>query len=210
MSAPTEAAPAEGAKKKSKLPLIIIAVVVLAAVGGGGFFFMRKSAAAETEGGEKAEKSEKSAASKKKSKASEDEEEEEESDDSEAEAKPADGAKKKSPSLKLPDDSKVAQVVELQPFVVNLADSNASRYLRISVSVGMAGAEGGEEAKPDALLTTRIRNAMLAVLTTKTSDDVLTVEGKTQLRKELLKAAQKAADEADVEAIYITEFIVQM
>lgn len=209
MSAPTEApaAGAEGAKKKSKLPLIIIAVVVLAAVGGGGFFFMRKSAAAGEEGAEKSEKTDKS---KKKAKA-EDEDEEEEADAEDAEEKPKDGAeKKKAPSLKLPDDSKVKEVVELQPFVVNLADATASRYLRVSVSVGMGGEGGGEEAKPDALLTTRIRNAMLAVLTTKTSDDVLTVEGKTQLRKELLKAAQKAADEADVEAIYITEFIVQM
>ena len=51
---------------------------------------------------------------------------------------------------------------------------------------------------------------MLAVLTTKKSEDVLSVEGKTKLRKELLEAAQAASEEPHVEAIYITDFIVQL
>jgi flagellar FliL protein len=66
------------------------------------------------------------------------------------------------------------------------------------------------EEKPGTLFTTRIRNAMLALLTTKTSEDVLTVEGKAKLRKELLRAARAASEEPKVEAIYITEFIVQL
>ncbi len=51
---------------------------------------------------------------------------------------------------------------------------------------------------------------MLAVLSVKKSDDVLTVDGKSKLRKELLEAAQSASDEGKVEAIYITDFIVQL
>ena len=55
-----------------------------------------------------------------------------------------------------------------------------------------------------------IPNAMLAVIADKKSEDVLTVEGKAKLRKELLKAAQAASEEPHVRAIYITDFIVQL
>lgn len=51
---------------------------------------------------------------------------------------------------------------------------------------------------------------MLAVLAQKKSDDVLSAEGKVKLRKELLKAAQAVSTEPEVEAIYITDFIVQL
>ena len=41
--------------------------------------------------------------------------------------------------------------------------------MRLTVNVGIGGEEGGKEAKPDPLFTTRIRNAMLAVLTSNAS-----------------------------------------
>jgi flagellar FliL protein len=176
--------------KKSRKSLIIMLIVVLllAGGGGGGFFYLRSSGA-NAKSPEKA----------KKVRVKDDEE----SDD---EAKPS--KKSKENNLDLPDDSAVKQVIELQPFVVNLADKNEARYLRLTVSIGLGAAKDGE--KPDPLFTTRARNAMLAVLTAKTSDDVLTAEGKAKLRKELLKAAQSAIEEPHIEAIYITDFIVQL
>ncbi len=212
MSTPTEQTPpaagdAAAPKKSSKMLLIVVAVVVLAAVGGG-FVFLRKGEAAPEE-------------KKSSKKASHDEADDEEAADEEAstddeepktekaeKSEHAEEAKTKPVKLSLPDDSKVKQVVELQPFVVNLADPAAARYLRVTISIGTA--EEGEESKPDPLFVTRVRNAMLAVLTTKTSEEVLTIEGKAALRKQLLAAAKKASEEPEVAAVYITEFIVQM
>ena len=91
---------------------------------------------------------------------------------------------------------------------MNLADTEQARYLRMSVSLGIGEGEGSE--KPEQLFMTRVRNAMLAVLSDKNSEEILSVEGKTKLRKDLLKAAQAAADEPEVQAIYITDFIVQL
>jgi flagellar FliL protein len=105
------------------------------------------------------------------------------------------------------DETDIKQVIEMQPFIVNLADKNESRYLRMSISLGVGG---GDDAKVDSLFTTKIRNGILAIVTTKTSDQVLTVEGKDQLRKEMLKAARAAANKPEVLSIYITDFIVQM
>ncbi len=197
----TEETAEGGAPKKSFLKIIIIVVVLLLA-GGGGFYYWRSKSAVVTD--ETAEVSE-TPATEKKSKAKKEPEEPEEEE--EEEPKPV----KKSNSLRtaLPKDENVKKVIELPPFIVNLADADQARYLRMTVSLGVGGEEGGEE-KPDQLFMTRVRNAMLAVLGEKTSDEILTVEGKSKLRRELLKAAQAASEEPEVEAIYITDFIVQL
>jgi flagellar FliL protein len=195
-AAPAE--PKEGAapKKKSKLMLIIILAVVLAGGGGGAFFFLKKSGAKAA------------GKAKKKVAAEEEESAEAESSDEEEESEEEESRGKKS-KFGLPDDSKVKQVVELQPFIINLADKTEARYLRLTLSIGVGG-EGKGEEKPDPLFITRVRNAMLAVLTTKTSDEIMTIEGKAALRKELLRAAQAASKEPKVQAIYITDFIIQL
>ena len=106
-------------------------------------------------------------------------------------------------------DAGVTQVIELQPFIVNLADKNESRYLRMTISLGVASEEAGEH-KVDPLFTTKIRNAILEKISTQTSEQILTVEGKAALRKEMLAAAREAASTPEVLAIYITDFIIQM
>ncbi len=166
-------------KKGKKLLLIVGLLIVLLIGGGGGFYFWSRATHVQAKGAETGHKEEKHAAKKE------------------------DGEK-----FSLPEDGEVKSVVELPPFIVNLADAEQARYLRLTVSVGI-GDEGGEE-KPDSLFLTRVKNAMLSVLTTKTSNDVLTVEGKQKLRQELLQAAQAASEEPKVEAIYITDFIVQL
>lgn len=198
------AAPSGGGKKK----LILLVLVVLLLVGGGGgayFFFLRGSSAEEGE--EIAETKDTEKKSKKKSQPEEDEEEEEE----EPKSSKTSSASKSSLKSAIPKDEEVKHIIELQPFIVNLADSDQARYLRLSVSVGIGGEEeAGEGEKADPIFITRVRNAMLAVLSVKSSEEVLTVEGKAKLRKELLKAAQTASEEPHVEAIYITDFIVQL
>lgn len=189
--------------KKNFTKLIIIAVVLLIIAGGGYFYWQSRADAAEDEEATEstAEESEKS--SEKKSKSKKQTEEEPEEDEP---------VSKKSSSLKsaLPKDEDVKKVIELPPFIVNLADTDNARYLRMTVSLGVGGEEGGESEKPDQLFMTRVRNAMLAVLSEKKSDEILTPEGKAKLRKELLKAAKAASEEPHVEAIYITDFIVQL
>jgi len=105
------------------------------------------------------------------------------------------------------EDSEVKEVIELQPFIVNLADKNETRYLRMTISLGVGETS---EGKADPLFTTRVRNAILGVITTRTSDQILTSEGKARLRKDMLEAARTAVEKPDVHAIYITDFIVQM
>jgi flagellar FliL protein len=180
------------APKKGRRLLVIILAMIVVGIGGwsGGYFFMQRGQAKAG-----AEKGRKTANV--------------EADDGTGADETNPKNKAKAADLSLPDDSAVKQVVELQPFIVNLTDPGEVRYLRLIVSVGLSG-EGGAEEKPGPLFMARIRNAMLAVLTTKTSQEVLTIEGKTKLRRDLLRAARAASTEPKVEAVYITEFIVQL
>lgn len=185
----------EAPKKKGSKMILIIVILVLAVGGGGGyFFFLRGSSAAAKAKAEKSKKARSEEAADDGDKASGDEKE--------------GGKSEKAAKISLPDDGDVKHVTELQPFIVNLADKEGARYLRLTISLGLG--EGESSEKPDPIFTTRVRNAMLAVLTSKTSEEVLSAEGKVALRKELLKAAQAASDEPKVEAIYITDFIVQL
>lgn len=174
------AAPGEPAKKKSRKLLIVVPLVLIMLGGGGGFYYWRTRAASKAQAA-------KEAAAKK-----------EKPDDPHGKSEPATGG-----------DAGVTQVIELAPFIINLADKNESRYLRMTISLGVAG-ETGAEAKVDPLFTTKVRNAVLATISTRTSDDILTVEGKASLRKDMLSAARDAADKPEVLAIYITDFIIQM
>jgi flagellar FliL protein len=186
------AADAEPPKKKGAKKFILIAIVLVLLLGGGGagYYFLRIA------GAQAAEESDKKADKKSTSKKESDEE---------------DPKSKKSGAVSeaIPEDEDVKKVIEVPPFIVNLADAEQARYLRMTVSLGVGG-EGGEKEKPDTVFLTKVRNAMLAVLSEKTSEQILTVEGKSKLRKELLQAAQASADEPEVIAIYITDFIVQL
>lgn len=195
---PAAAAPPQ---KSYKTLVIIILVVIIAAGGGGGFYFWSATSAAKED-----EKSSK----KDNGKRFDSDDllgEEEDGEAAETEDGPVKETVKDSLRNSLPDDENVKHVIELEPFIINLADQDETRYLRMTVSLGV---EEGEEKEPDKLFLTRVKNAMLAVLSVKTSKEILTVKGKNKMRKQLLRAAQAASDEPRVVAIYITDFIVQL
>jgi len=192
-----------GEKPKSKMKLIILILVVLLVLGGAGagYYFFMGGFAKDGDGEERAQNSTK----KKKKKKKADEEDAQDSEDNSG-ADEEDLSDDYEDSI--PDDEDVKHVIEIKPFVVNLADGGEAHYLRITVSLGVS--EVSEEEKPNKLYLARVKNAMLSVLSSKTSEEVLSVEGKSKLRKQLLKAAQAAAVEPEVHAIYITDFIVQL
>jgi flagellar protein FliL len=193
---PASAAPVK--KKKGKLVWLITLIIVLAAGGAGGYFFLSRNAAKAKAASQKGKKKEPPPSP------GEDEPAEDQSDDKGK--KGQDNHKADQLAAMLPEDEEVKRVIEVPPFVLNLADPEESRFLRLTLSIGVADANG---EKTDPVYLTRVRNAVLAVLMTKSSTDILSVKGKTTLRKELLDAIQAAAKEPPVQAVYITEMLVQ-
>jgi flagellar FliL protein len=105
-----------------------------------------------------------------------------------------------------PHDGGEGAIAALDSFVVNLADDGAQRYLKATMKVEFFGAEIPSLFKSrDA----QIRDLMLTLLSSKTVDDVRTVEGKAQLRDEVIARINRVVGGDVVKAIYFAEFIVQ-
>jgi flagellar protein FliL len=100
-------------------------------------------------------------------------------------------------------------IVPLEQFTVNLADQDASRFLRATVHLVIDEGTEAEEIKEDALKVMRIRSAILEVLTLQTSEKVTTPEGKTALKEEIAKRASAILKPVKVIDVLFSDFVVQ-
>jgi len=93
----------------------------------------------------------------------------------------------------------------LEPFIVNIYDGQELRYLKVKVELEMAGAT---KADMDSRLAP-IRDAVLVLLSAKTLHDIQDVQGKTQLKEEILVAINKIIAPGKIGKVYFTDFVVQ-
>jgi len=100
-------------------------------------------------------------------------------------------------------------IVTFEPFVVNLADANASRFLRISIQLVVKNAEEAESIQKKPALLMSARSAILETLTTETADKLVTQAGKTELKKVIAERAGTVLDDAKVIDVLFSDFVVQ-
>jgi flagellar FliL protein len=102
-------------------------------------------------------------------------------------------------------------LIHLEGFTVNLADPEETHFLRLTMDLGVDHLpEGADREKMTTLLpVARIRDSILSVLTACKADSLLTSEGKTQLKKNLVSVLSQNVPELGVREVYFTEFLVQ-
>ena len=107
----------------------------------------------------------------------------------------------------------VASVLKLDPFVVNLADPGGMRYLRVEMSIGLSGEllgpDGKKDKSGDPVLMSQIRDAIVQMLSAKHSEELLTAEGKKELREEINKTVTPFFTTLKVTGVFFTDFMVQ-
>lgn len=121
--------------------------------------------------------------------------------DAAAEGKPAEsGAGEKGAA------GAASNIHPLEPFIVNIYDGQEIRYLKLKVEFELAnpGVKAELEAKQAPL-----RDAVLVLLTTKTLRDIQDLQGKNQLREEILSAVGRILAPGKVTRVYFTDFVVQ-
>jgi flagellar FliL protein len=111
-------------------------------------------------------------------------------------------------------DAKKAEVrklpyfVEFENFTVNLRDTD--RYLQIRLSFEVKSVDAAEVIKD---LMPVVRSAVIPVLGSQDSNELLQAEGKQKLSKDIVVAANKSlehtAAENSVDAVLITHMIIQ-
>jgi len=104
----------------------------------------------------------------------------------------------------------------LEPFTVNLADPSLDHYLQIGLTYELYGADVEAELKAQMPL---LRSRVLLLLTSKTSQELATPEGKGKLAGELVTLARAALasskspgtqnSERGVADIHFSSFIIQ-
>jgi flagellar basal body-associated protein FliL len=104
----------------------------------------------------------------------------------------------------------VRAVLHLEPFVVNLADAEGDRFLRVGIDLGLEQELGehnraGQSEMPMA----RTRDTILMILTTCKADGLMAPAGKASLKDELTKALRERVPELGAREVYFTEFLVQ-
>jgi flagellar FliL protein len=111
-------------------------------------------------------------------------------------------------------------VLELDPFILNLADPAGDRYFRISLRLVLDQRAIVERAA-SGLAQAKLRDRILAVLSKKRAGEMTSLEGKERLRAEILAAseallaeppfhdAEHAPAPGHVVDVLFTEFLVQ-
>jgi flagellar FliL protein len=107
-------------------------------------------------------------------------------------------------------EPKVEAVLHLEPFVVNLADPEGDRFLRVGIDLGLEQ-EQEERSHPgqSAMSLARTRDTILAILTACDAQALITPAGKANLKEQLTKGLRERAPELGVREVYFNEFLVQ-
>jgi len=101
-------------------------------------------------------------------------------------------------------------VVSLEPFVVNLADVDAARYLRIKVNLMVDDKTKIKEVEENQALQLKVRDVILQTLTRKTSKDISSDDGKNKLRHEIQEEIGPFFKTPKLNDVMFTEFVIQL
>lgn len=99
-------------------------------------------------------------------------------------------------------------LLPLDTFTVNLADPGASRFLRATIQLVLAGEGAAAELEHNPLNKTRIRSVVLELLTTQQAQTLVTPEGKTALKAEIAARVSEATH-VEVTDVLFSDFVVQ-
>ena len=101
-------------------------------------------------------------------------------------------------------------VLNFEPFLVNLSDREISRYLRVTIRLQMASRGAAEKIASADVLTSQMRDAILGLLSSRNSEQIITPEGKEQLKTDIAEKLNGFLPNKPVKAVFFTDFVVQL
>ena len=100
-------------------------------------------------------------------------------------------------------------MVSLEPFVVNLADPGGTRFLRAGVRLILSSPKTAEHLQKNEVSLTKARSTILELLSEQMADKLITVEGKAELKKEIIARLKEKLEGTKVIDVLFSEFVVQ-
>ncbi|NOQ50766.1 MAG: flagellar basal body protein FliL [Desulfuromonadaceae bacterium] len=100
----------------------------------------------------------------------------------------------------------VGPMVSIDTFIVNIIDDEESRYLKASITIEVNTPETAMEVSER---MPQIKDAILLLVGNKTFSELQDLQGKIQLRAELINRLNSILLNGKVKRIYFTDFVVQ-
>lgn len=97
-------------------------------------------------------------------------------------------------------------IADLDPFIVNLADSPEVRYLKVTMKLEMENLGAVEDVKAR---TPQIRDAILVLLSSLDSVTARSPQGKYKLREDVTQRINGLLPKKSVKMAYFTDFVIQ-
>ncbi len=101
----------------------------------------------------------------------------------------------------------IGPMVEIEDFIINIIDEQQdARYLKAALTLELDRLESVPEVEQR---MPQIRDAILLLVGNKTFNEVRDLQGKLQLRAELIARINALLQQAKVNKVYFTDFVVQ-
>ena len=94
----------------------------------------------------------------------------------------------------------------LEPLIINLARSQGSRFLKITISLEISAPEVRHDLEKN---IRKLTDSIILLLSTKSFEDVYSVQGKFTLKGEITTRANQYLTGGQVKGTYFTEFLIQ-
>ncbi len=101
----------------------------------------------------------------------------------------------------------VKTTLGLEPFLVNLADKDEIRFVKVTFQLGLAD-EKGNSTTP--VFLAQARDSIISLLSSKTSEEILSPVGKDKLREEIRTRLNAFLHGNKIVDVFIVEFVVQL
>jgi flagellar FliL protein len=105
---------------------------------------------------------------------------------------------------------RVKSTMTLDPFLVNLADQENTRFVKLTLRLGLDQPGIGERLAEDPVVVAATRDKIISILTTRTSEQILSSAGKDKLRAEIRDSLNPLLPKGKIVEVYIMDFVVQL
>jgi flagellar FliL protein len=117
----------------------------------------------------------------------------------------------KSPGQQVPvpaltQQSQIGPMVNIEEFIVNIISGDAAHYVKASITVELTNEAVQSEVQQR---MPQMRDAILLLISNKTYEELQDLQGKKQLKAELLSKINTFLQTGKVVSIYFTNFVVQ-
>lgn len=110
------------------------------------------------------------------------------------------------PVPEINQSTEIGPMVDIGEFIVNIISEDNTHYVKASITLELNNELVKDEAN---LRMPQIRDAILLLVGNKTYEELHDLQGKRQLKAELLSKINSFLQSGKVQSIYFTDFVVQ-